>query len=249
MAACGGGSSGQPSPGSGPLDGVAELGPFGRVQGPVLGWVGELEQPLGAAADLVDQLGAGAAGAGVAAQQRQVLLVMGAPLLVGGHHERPCRGPVGVGRAELLVAGVPVGLVAAGQLGQRPGAGLIPDLSGGGVGGQLPAGLLPVALVLVGMAAGQLGQRPGAAGAVAAAVLALAAALLALGGAAGASLGVDVEQLHPLDLPAVVAALGQHGRLPAIKASPFAVRTSSWRGGTGGWSRRATVTVGGVSSW
>src|SRR6266511_3239906 len=116
---------------------------------------------------------------------------------------------------ELGVAGVPVGLVAAGQLGQRPAAGLLPDLGAGGVEGQLLAGLLAVALVLVGVAAGQFGQRAGAGGAVAAAVLSLAAAVLALGGAAGASLAVQVEQLHPLDPAAVIAALGQHGPPPS----------------------------------
>src|SRR6266545_4837912 len=104
-----------------------------------------------------------------------------------------------MGGAELGVAGVPVGLVLA--------------------------GLLPVALVLLGVPAGQLGQRAGAGGAVAAAVLPLAAAVLALGGAAGASLAVEVEQLHPLDLAAVVAALGQHRRPP----SPCCGCGPAWR--------------------
>ena len=63
-----------------------------------------------------------------------------------------------MGGAELGVALVPLGLVAAGQLGQRPAAGLVPDLGAGGVGGQLLAGLLAVVLVLLGVAAGQLGR-------------------------------------------------------------------------------------------
>ncbi len=120
-----------------------------------------------------------------------------------------------MGGAELLVALVPLGLVAGGQLGQRPAAGLVPHLGGGGVGCQLPAGLLAVVLVLVGVAGGQLDQGAVAAGGVAAAVLPLAAARLALGGAAIATaVAVDVEPLHPLVLAAVVAPFGPHRHAP-----------------------------------
>src|SRR6266508_2353397 len=116
----------------------------------------------------------------------------------------------GVGGEQLQVVLVPLGPVAAGDLGQSPAAGLVPDLGGGGVGGQLQAGLLPIVLVLEVVAASQLGQGPVSAGAVAAAVLPLAAAGLALGGAPVTAATVDVEQLHPLGLTAVAAHLGQH---------------------------------------
>src|SRR6266545_5522535 len=91
-----------------------------------------------------------------------------------------------------------------------------------------------------GVPAGQLGQRAGAGGAVAAAVLPLAAAVLALGGAAGASLAVEVEQLHPLDLAAVVAALGQHRRPP----SPCCGCGPAWRAR---WTSPRTTRKVGVS--
>src|SRR6266498_4161223 len=140
----------------------------------------------------------------------QVLLVVDAPLLDSGCVERPGSRPVGVGGTDLLIVLVPLGPVAAGDLGQSPAAGLVPDLGGGGVGGQLQAGLLPIVLVLEVVAASQLGQGPVSAGAVAAAVLPLAAAGLALGGAPVTAATVDVEQLHPLGLTAVAAHLGQH---------------------------------------
>src|SRR6266508_943125 len=191
-------------------DGVADLGSLGRVQGLVLLEMGKLEQALGAADDPVDQPGAGRLGTGVGGEQLQVLLVVDAPLLDSGCVERPGSRPVGVGGTDLLIVLVPLGPVAAGDLGQSPAAGLVPDLGGGGVGGQLQAGLLPIVLVLEVVAASQLGQGPVSAGAVAAAVLPLAAAGLALGGAPVTAATVDVEQLHPLGLTAVAAHLGKH---------------------------------------
>ncbi len=209
--------------------GVADLGSPGRVQGLVLLEVGELEQALRAAADPIDQPRAGRLGTDVAAQQLQVLLLVGAELLAGGSVARPYGGPGGMGGADLLVVLVPLGSVAAGELRQCPAAGLVPDLGSGGAGGQLQAGLLPVALVLVGVAAGQLAQRPVAAGGVAAAVLPLAAAGLALGGTPGASLGVKVEQLHPLGLAAVAAHLGQHHQHLQAGGTPYASVSASSR--------------------
>jgi hypothetical protein len=180
-----------------------------------------LQQPQGAAADLVDQPGAGGLGAGVGGQQRNILVVVGAAVLVGGHADDPSGGPVRMGRADLLAVVLPVGPVPAGQLSQRSAAGLVPHLGRGAVGRQLDASLLPVLVVLVGVAAGQLRQRPVAAGAVGAAVLPLAAAGLALAGAPAAALAVEVEQLHPPGLAAVVAHLVN---ITGTPGSPEALR-------------------------
>src|SRR6266704_585469 len=120
-----------------PTDGVADLGPLGRVQGLVLLEMGKLKQALGAADDLVDQPGAGRLGAGVGGEQRNEFVAVGTAALVGSHKEGPAGGPVRMGRAGLPKASLPVGLVATRQFDERPAAGLVPHRGWSAVGRQL----------------------------------------------------------------------------------------------------------------